>query len=767
MHHTGIMFKGDLIVRQLITNIFGSEQLFPDGIPVTVYSITANLNEEKAEKIASWFNFKYGIPATSLRYNGEDCLAIATDEILPPEIDDTRGNVALSLRESYVRLRANISNEKKAVENLIYQSIDKHVSKLYRGKLWLRYRTSRTYCEQKPMVVDEETGVQVYSCFNIFSDYLADFSIGFIIDSTSTLVEKKTLLDHYKNMTESEFNSRYTHKWVLLTDERNVRRTKYFVGVKKGLDIDQSIISTFAYDDERISVRDRFHNINTITGGKLSDDDLIAEIKNYEEDEHVDYVPLSCIQHTPNLDEIKEDNEEIVFSENIYISPQEKYHKIQSALSYFQGIEFGKYKEKIILNFNDRPEKASGKIDLPILKFKGNTEVNQDKKLEKNDLKYLKVNSLRQFGYYKEPDLNKILIINRTQFDYTIVNRFGTELIKKLQEYSIPISDSEVEVISHLNGIEDLKTLIERTDDEILLGVIAIVNDRNFNYKAVKEILHGRFIPSQAIREDTLSSLRPGTGKYNGVLQNVVAGIVTKCDGIPWILSNKLSCNLFVGIDSGGPRNKKSWTSAYVFDEHGEKIHVRSPSFYAKEGIPKGDFKKLIIDAVDKKMKIDPLNSAIEGITIHRDGFLTKSERDGLESALNQLKLEDKVSNDINCLSVNVKKGANFRLFSIGEGGHVRNPNLGTYFLLDSTKAFISTTGEPLLTELTSKPLLVEVNCILGRFSIEDVVTDIFYLSELNWGSPTSPIKLPITTYYADKMLDFADYDSRPTYLPI
>lgn len=752
-------------MNNLFSNIFKSKQIFAEGLHVSLYSIVGNLDEEKTDRIARWFTSKYHIPSAIVRYNGNPSLAVATDEITPPELEDENDNVRLSLVSNDHTLSFKNDRERQAVENLVYRAIEQHLRKEFKDKIWLRYRSSRTYCERDPLMIDKTSGVQIFSCFNIFCEFMNSGAIGVSIDSTSTLVDIRTLLDWYNSIGEQDFHSKFSNSWVLLTDERDERRTRYFVGIKKGYDIDSPLIRTFRFSESDQTVRNKYHDKNGITGKKLLNEEPVAEVKLYKEHDEVEYVPLSCLQYTPDLDEIKDEFDEIPFSEDIYISPEDRFHKIQRYLAYLQNIEFGRYKEKISLSFVDTPSPASGEFELPPLRFRSPEPIYQPKNMGEK-LKYIKIKYLRKIGYYRKPDLDKIILIHRKSFASEDVNQLKNNLLKNFKDYNLNFTKDNFDVVSNLTNVEDLRSLVKKLDEDSLVGIIPLVNDRDLDYKEVKEVLNENHIPSQAVREDTIRGLAVESSRYKGVIQNLVAGIVTKGNGIPWILANKLSHSMFIGVDSGGPENKRAWATAYVFDEYGEKIHVTNPRYYAKEGIPKDDFKKLVLDATNRKLSENARTHRLDGITIHRDGFLTNSEKYGLEAALNTLKLENKVSENFSCMAVNIKKSANYRLFSDAKG-HIMNPRMGSYYVIDSKRAFISTTGEPLLSKPTSKPLLVEVVSIHGKFNIIDALKDIFYLSELNWGSPTSAIKLPVTTYYADKMVDFADYDARPNYLPV
>ncbi len=753
-------------MKRVFTNIFRSQVMDKAGIGVSLFEIIGDLDEDRAERIGYWFSTKYHKPSTAYFHEGIHCLAVATDEILPPEIEDDKDNVKLKLIKTNHRLLFKNDVDRVTAENLLYRSIEQHFKKSDGSGVWLRFRSSRTYCEHTPIVEDYESGVQVFPCFNIYSEYQKDHSIALVIDSSSTLVETRSLLDAFKSLSHEEFESKYEGSNVLLTDEKGKRRTRYFVGIKKGYNIDSPLITSFRDEELKISVRDKYQNYNSLTNSAFDANEPVAEIKNFKGQNQLDYVPLSCLKYTPDLNDIKEENELISFSEKIYISPREKFDRVERYLSYFDDIVFGKYKNPLRLKFNLNPEEANGTLEAPNLRFGNGNVLKSKNNLEVRNLKFQKLNALKNFGYYRQSDLNDLIILHRRSFRNGKVGRFKQDLINALQEYSLPFSDSNVNIASQFENIRDLKKFVEGLDDEVITGIIPIVNDGFFDYKEVKEILNKDFLPSQAIREDTLSFLNPNEGKYKGMVQNVVSGIITKGGGIPWILSTRLTSDLIIGIDSGGEKKKRAWATAYVFDEYGEKIHVRNPSYYASEGIPKEDFKKLIIESVQQKLSSSHEESKIEGITIHRDGFLTKTEREGLESAITKLKLEAKLEDDFHCVSVNVKKTSNFRIFS-QNGNEVENPPIGSYYILDENRAFVTTTGYPILRKPTAKPLLIELVNIVGTQDISKAVQDIYFLSELNWGSPSSAIKLPITIYYADKMVDFADYDSKPSYLPV
>jgi len=244
----------------------------------------------------------------------------------------------------------------------------------------------------------------------------------------------------------------------------------------------------------------------------------------------------------------------------------------------------------------------------------------------------------------------------------------------------------------------------------------------------------------------------------------VTSSLITKCGGIPWILKHPLMGEFYLGLDSGGEKDKRSWSSAFIFDEFGESISSQNAKGFSKEGLPKDDIKELILKAYGLHQKRK--NEQLKNLIIHRDGFITESEMEGLRDALSLLQQQGAFSPRFFCSVVNIKKGNNFRLFN-WKNGHAVNPIIGSYIKLDDSRAVLCTTGHPVLTQSTAKPLLIEVKNMIGRYQIDSAVRDIFNLSELNWGSPKTGFRMPVTIYYAEKMIEFSEFTHKPSYLPI
>jgi hypothetical protein len=93
-----------------------------------------------------------------------------------------------------------------------------------------------------------------------------------------------------------------------------------------------------------------------------------------------------------------------------------------------------------------------------------------------------------------------------------------------------------------------------------------------------------------------------------------------------------------------------------------------------------------------------------------------------------------------------------FDLSSTDYGGpHVRNAQVGNYYVLNGTEGFICTTGRAFRHGGTAKPLHVVKKS--GPMAIEDCLDDVFALSCLAWTRPEDCSRDPITTKLNDRWL--------------
>jgi len=755
------------MTKRTLTNIFLSEENFNEGFPVTLFEIIGCTTPKDAEKIANWFSFKFHrLPASHYSKNGRYYLTIASDEEVPPTIDCDEYHYKLELRDKAYRLFPHNENDKHTVENLIYRVIELHNYRHLKDLIWTRNKSQRIFCEKETELLGSEAEVQLYSGYRLSVEFLPDKRIGLVLDSTTTLVDYNTLNDRLKELGRERFEKEYNGEYVIFTDEKGVKRSRYFVKIREGYDIDSFKVEHYG---KKLSLRERFSDINPIRNKPFDENEPVAEIKYFEKYEgNYDFVPLGTLQYSPDLRDLKETKDIKLLSDEIYANPQSKYDKILRYLSYYNEIEVGRYITPMKLHFTKENYASKLKeFEFPFLRFGDNHVLDPRGWGTKKRWRYIKRNNLNNHGYYKQPSLDRILIIYNPHFNKNIVESFRKELVKVLNEWRLRYNDDDLYIIT-IDNIQELERFIFRVkekDPEIRHGAILILNERIMTYDDLKDCLNKHQVPSQGIKEWNCNKDNFDRKElYHSILENTIAGLVGKCGGIPWILNNKLSADFYLGLDSGGPEKQRSWSCAYVFDGYGERIHQREAEYYGREGLPGNIFKELIIESIEEKFR--RTCEQVQNLVIHRDGFLPKEERRGLNAAIRELRLRDAITSDFYCLVVNIRKTSNFRIFN-DINGKINNPLIGTYKVLDDRRAILANTGFPLLAQSTAKPLLIEVLPICGEYNIEDVVRDIFYLSELNWGSPMTGFKMPITIYYAEKMIEFAHFKHKPTHLPL
>jgi len=755
------------VTKRILTNIFLSEEVFNEGFPVTLFEIIGCTTPKDAEKVANWFSAKFHrLPASHYSKDGRFYLAIATDEEVPQIIDCDKYHYILKLRDRAYRLFPHNENDKHTVENLLYRVIELHNYRHLEDLIWTRNKSQRIFCENETELLASEAEVLLYSGYRLSVEFLPDKRIGLILDSTTTLVDYDTLNDRLKKLGRERFEKEYNGEYVIFTNEKGVKKPRYFVKIRETYDIDSFKVEHYG---KQISLRERFSNINPVRNKPFDEKEPVAEIKYFEKYEgNSDFVPLSTLQYSPDLEDLKETEDTKLLSAEIYANPQSKYEKIIKYLSYYNEIEVGKYITPIKLHFTKENYVSNLKeFDFPSLRFGDNHALDLIDWNTKRNWKYIKRDNLRKYGYYKQPSLDRILIIHHFHLNKNIVETFREELVKVINEWMLEYNVEDLDVIP-IDNIQELDRFISHIKEEhpeIRYGAVLILNERMIKYDELKDCLNKYQVPSQGIKEWNCNKDNFDDEKlYHSILENTVAGLIGKCGGIPWILNNKLSADFYLGLDSGGPEKQRSWSCAYVFDGYGEKIHQREAEYYGKEGLPSSIFKKLIIESIEEKF--ERTKQQVQNLIIHRDGFLPKEEKKGLEAAINELRLHDVLTPDFYCVVVNIRKTSNFRIFS-EINGKIRNPIIGTYKILDDRRAILVNTGFPVLAQSTAKPLLIEALSICGEYNIVNIVKDIFYLSELNWGSPTTGFKMPITIYYAEKMIEFARFKHKPTYLPL
>lgn len=289
--------------------------------------------------------------------------------------------------------------------------------------------------------------------------------------------------------------------------------------------------------------------------------------------------------------------------------------------------------------------------------------------------------------------------------------------------------------------------LINVENVDLAIAIVPDGLDEDGPYNPFKTIWAKANIPSQMISMKTAEIFSRGKmegNKSKYYLQNIVLGILGKAGGVPWVIKDiPGNVNCFVGLDVATVAKGIHYPAcSVVFDGLGQLLGFYKPTT-PQQGEKIGT--KLLQDIYDQVILAyeDKFGKIPQNIVIHRDGF--HNEDIGWYQEYFGKK-------GINFSIIEIRKNIGSKLIYFTEN-NVLNPPLGSVVYNDK-EAYLVTTdmknkkGSP-------NPLLIEKR--YGDMKMSDIITQVFYLSQLHVGS-VQKMRLPITTGYADKICKNREY---------
>lgn len=316
----------------------------------------------------------------------------------------------------------------------------------------------------------------------------------------------------------------------------------------------------------------------------------------------------------------------------------------------------------------------------------------------------------------------KILIVNASGL---IIDDYLQSLEAKFNQLKI-----DIDIVKILNkSFDDAIECINNYNFDILL-FIGEYNFTDYLYFNYKSKLLQKNIQSQFLKYDTVKNQL----QYSP--SNVVLGILGKTGNIPFILNNEKYADYIVGIDisrekkknNAGTRNVAAMTRIYSYDGTMVKYRIISDSVEG-ETIPEQTLYKIYMD--------DELKN--KEVIFHRDGQFRG----------NETKILNEIANKLNSkfYFIEINKRNTPRLYKCNNG-KIANPDIGTYLNMGNNEYIIVTSRSKIGTV---QPLRVKFHNI----DFERGMKSIYNLLIMDYGS-LQPPKLPITTYYSDKISYFA-----------
>ncbi len=265
-------------------------------------------------------------------------------------------------------------------------------------------------------------------------------------------------------------------------------------------------------------------------------------------------------------------------------------------------------------------------------------------------------------------------------------------------------------------------------------------------YKTIKNELVKLELPSQMINYNTIKQ-----SGQSFISQNLILGINAKLGYSSWRLKEMPgNADAFIGLDIGRKNNRAVGASAFVIDGRGELIGWSNTELSAhQETFDSDALRNLLLDLA--LLYQQKYNSPLKHLVIHRDGDVTKPEREVFKELLPLLQKEGLEKLDV----VEVIKSGTCRAVAINNGGYT-NPEKGYGWEHCPKEAIILTTGKAeTKVSKNSSPRPLRIRLIMGDTDILTLAGQVYWLSEMQVAS-TQTIRLPITTYYADRAAEYS-----------
>ena len=328
------------------------------------------------------------------------------------------------------------------------------------------------------------------------------------------------------------------------------------------------------------------------------------------------------------------------------------------------------------------------------------------------------------------------LVINYIDYLKQEFNRFGIELKRHLQFYN-PVQALEINQLCQ--SLRDCDCVIAFVPESQHPDYNLEVNP----YKRIKKQLLHRKIPSQMINYETLQ--RKEWDRNIGY--NLVLGINAKLGNINWQLTDLPgTAQAWIGLDISRKNNRTVGASAFLLNCQGRLIGWSTQELTAyQETFDPEALRNFLLDVVS--LYQSEYQQPLQHLVIHRDGELQNLEYESLIELKSHLKSAGLEQLDV----VEIIKSGTCRAVEIGEEGSYQNPDKGYAWEHCANEAIVLTTGKrEAKVSTNSSPRPLRIRRRLGETDLITLAQQVYWLSEMQVGS-TQTIRLPITTYYADR----------------
>lgn len=223
---------------------------------------------------------------------------------------------------------------------------------------------------------------------------------------------------------------------------------------------------------------------------------------------------------------------------------------------------------------------------------------------------------------------------------------------------------------------------------------------------------------------------------------------------IPWSHADALNYEAQLGIDVG--EDRRHFALSLLLSRSGGRVpDFRLDTIVDVKVDSKNDainprvLRDKILQLFDRMpSRFDPVKSLL----VLRDGREVGHERNGIEEAVRELRSKGLLSEHaiLHVVDFHKRSAKNIRIWD-RQAGRAEHALQGQALVLDSRTCVVATTGAPTLRQGTAEPLLLVARD--AGVDIFAVANDVFAAAQLNWSSPQTGQRLPITLKRTDEAL--------------
>ncbi|MBC6472634.1 MAG: hypothetical protein GDA48_07355 [Hormoscilla sp. GM102CHS1] len=271
-------------------------------------------------------------------------------------------------------------------------------------------------------------------------------------------------------------------------------------------------------------------------------------------------------------------------------------------------------------------------------------------------------------------------------------------------------------------------------------------------YELIKQEFVKRQLPSQII---TKSTLKRGWNEYIG--RNVILGINAKLGYLSWRLKDMPGkAQAFIGLDFGR-KNRDTVAAAFLIDKTGRTIGWSTAKFPVyREALDRVKLRNWL--RIFVILYYNHFKCKLQHLVIHRDGDIRDAEMEAISD------LQKHVAGIEQVDVVEVIKSGTCRAVKYNPENpkNSSNPEDGYAWEYARNEAVILTTGlRETKVSPKSAPRPLRIRKRMGDTDLLTLAEQIYWLSLMQVGT-TQTVRLPITTYYADRAASRALKDLLP-----